>query len=232
MKKQRGWELWNHAGDFMELHKKGIYEKYIKRGIDILCALAAVVGFSWLYLLLMLSGAIMMRGNPFFVQERVGKDEKVFKLIKFRSMDNRRGKDGKLLSDEVRLNAYGRFLRKTSLDEIPEAFNILKGDMSVVGPRPLLVQYLPYYTDAEKHRHDVRPGLTGLAQVNGRNSIGWEDKFRHDVDYVRRISLIGDMRIVFLTVWNTLRKRDIGERGVGILQDFDTYRKNQQKGVR
>lgn len=160
-----------------EMHKPyGPYEKYLKRPIDLLCGLAAVLVFCWLYILLIILGFIFMRGNPFFTQERPGKNGKIFKLIKFRTMDNRRDKNGEYLPDEVRLNKYGRFLRKTSLDEIPEAFNIIKGDMSLIGPRPLLVQYLPLYSEKQKHRHDVRPGLSGYAQVNGRNSISSGNK--------------------------------------------------------
>ena len=186
----------------------GPYEKYAKRPLDFLCALAAVTVFSWLYILLMILGAIFMQGNPFFTQERPGRNEKIFKLIKFRTMDNRKDENGNLLPDEVRLNKYGRFLRKTSLDELPEAFNILKGDMSVVGPRPLLVKYLPRYNEEQKHRHDVRPGLSGLAQVNGRNAISWEEKFAYDVEYTRNITFCGDMKIVFQTVVKAFFKRD------------------------
>lgn len=178
----------------------GPYEKYIKRPLDILCGLAAVVVFWWLYLILIVLGAIFMRGNPFFTQERPGKDGKIFKLIKFRTMDNRRDKEGNLLPDEVRLNKYGQLLRKTSLDELPEAFNIIKGDMSVIGPRPLLVKYLPYYTEEESHRHDVRPGLSGLAQVHGRNCVTWEEKFSWDLKYVQKITFVEDLKIVFETV--------------------------------
>ena len=178
----------------------GSYEKYFKRLLDIVCSLAAIIVFSWLYIILIILGAIFMRGNPFFTQERPGKDEKIFKLIKFRSMDNRKDKNGNLLPDEVRLNKYGQFLRKTSLDELPEAFNILKGDMSIIGPRPLLVSYLPWYTEEEKQRHDVRPGLSGLAQVNGRNSITWEEKFSWDLKYVDRITFLGDVKIILDTV--------------------------------
>lgn len=178
----------------------GPYEKYFKRLVDIVCSLSAIIVFSWLYIILIILGAIFMRGNPFFTQKRPGKDEKIFKLIKFRSMDNRKDKDGNLLPDEVRLNKYGQLLRKTSLDELPEAFNILKGDMSVIGPRPLLVSYLPWYTEEEKHRHDVRPGLSGLAQINGRNSVTWEEKFSWDLKYVSRITFLGDVKIVFDTV--------------------------------
>ena len=178
----------------------GSYEKYFKRLLDIVCSLAAIIVFSWLYIILIILGAIFMRGNPFFTQERPGKDEKIFKLIKFRSMDNRKDKNGNLLPDEVRLNKYGQFLRKTSLDELPEAFNILKGDMSIIGPRPLLVSYLPWYTEEEKQRHDVRPGLSGLAQVNGRNSVTWEEKFSWDFKYVDRITFLGDVKITLDTV--------------------------------
>ncbi len=178
----------------------GSYEKYFKRLLDIVCSLAAIIVFSWLYIILIILGAIFMRGNPFFTQERPGKDEKIFKLIKFRSMDNRKDKNGNLLPDEVRLNKYGQFLRKTSLDELPEAFNILKGDMSIIGPRPLLISYLPWYTEEEKQRHDVRPGLSGLAQVNGRNSVTWEEKFSWDLKYVDRITFLGDVKITLDTV--------------------------------
>lgn len=178
----------------------GPYEKYFKRLLDIVCSLAAIIAFSWLYIILIILGAIFMRGNPFFTQERPGKDEKIFKLIKFRSMNNRKDKNGKLLPDEIRLNKYGQFLRKTSLDELPEAFNILKGDMSIIGPRPLLVSYLPWYTEEEKQRHDVRPGLSGLAQVNGRNSVTWEEKFSWDLKYVDRITFLGDVKIILDTV--------------------------------
>lgn len=192
-----------------QVHKPyGPYEKYFKRPLDLFCGLAAVIVFSWLYLILIILGAIFMGGNPFFTQERPGKDEKIFKLIKFRSMDNRKDKDGNLLPDEVRLNQYGRFLRSTSLDELPEAFNIIKGDMSVVGPRPLLVKYLPRYSEEQKHRHDVRPGLSGLAQVNGRNAISWEEKFRYDVEYTKKITFLGDVKIIFQTIGKALLRRE------------------------
>jgi len=201
----------------------GPYEKYIKRPLDILCGLAAVVVFWWLYLILIVLGAIFMRGNPFFTQERPGKDGKIFKLIKFRTMDNRRDKDGNLLPDEVRLNKYGQLLRKTSLDELPEAFNIIKGDMSVIGPRPLLVKYLPYYTEEESHRHDVRPGLSGLAQVHGRNCVTWEEKFSWDLKYVQKITFVEDLKIVFETV----KKVFVKSEGIVLnaVEDLDAYRK-------
>lgn len=200
----------------------GPYEKYIKRPLDILCGLAAVVVFWWLYLILIVLGVIFMRGNPFFTQERPGKDGKIFKLIKFRTMDNRRDKDGNLLPDEVRLNKYGQLLRKTSLDELPEAFNIIKGDMSVIGPRPLLVQYLPLYSEKQKQRHDVRPGLSGYAQVNGRNSISWTKKFQLDCEYVNKITFLGDLKILFQTVLKAFIKQEgISSATCDTMEDFD-----------
>ena len=207
----------------MNQHKPyGPYEKYFKRPLDLLCGLMAVIVFSWLYLILAILGAIFMRGNPFFTQPRPGKDEQIFKLIKFRSMDNRRGKDGELLPDEVRLNAYGRFLRKTSLDELPEAFNIIKGDMSVIGPRPLLVQYLPLYSEKQRHRHDVRPGLSGYAQVNGRNSMSWTRRFELDCEYVEKITFLGDVKIIFQTVGKAFLKQEgISSETCDTMEDFN-----------
>lgn len=211
----------------------GPYEKYFKRPLDLLCGLLAVAVFWWLYLILIILGAIFMGGNPFFTQERPGKDEKIFKLIKFRSMDNRKDKDGNLLPDEVRLNRYGRFIRKTSLDELPEAFNIIKGDMSVIGPRPLLVKYLPYYSEEERVRHCVRPGLSGLAQVNGRNAISWEEKFAYDVSYVNHITFLLDVSIFCKTILLVLKREGIANDN---MENFDDFRKKQwnssvEKGV-
>jgi len=177
-----------------------MYAKYIKRILDFVLSLCALIVLSPILLMLIILGAIFMGGNPFFTQQRPGKDEKIFKLIKFRTMDNRKDKNGNLLPDDVRLNKYGRILRSTSLDELPELINILKGDMSIIGPRPLVPQYLPYYTDKEKHRHDIRPGLSGLAQVNGRNSLQWEQRFAYDLEYASNISFLGDLKIVFLTI--------------------------------
>ncbi len=207
----------------MEKHKPyGPYEKYFKRPLDLLCGLAAVIVFSWLYAILAILGAIFMRGNPFFTQSRPGKDEKIFKLIKFRTMDNRRDSQGNLLPDEVRLNSYGRFLRKTSLDELPEAFNIIKGDMSVIGPRPLLVQYLPLYSEEQRHRHDVRPGLSGYAQVNGRNSITWTRRFELDCEYVKKITFLGDLKIIGQTVGKAFIKQEgISSETCDTMEDFD-----------
>lgn len=178
----------------------GIYARYIKRPMDFFLSFCGIAVLSPILLVLTIIGAIVMKGNPFFVQERPGKNEKIFKLIKFRTMTCEKDKDGKLLPDNKRLTKYGAFLRSTSLDELPELFNILKGDMSIIGPRPLLPEYLPYYTETERHRHDVRPGLSGLAQINGRNAVTWEEKFSWDLKYVGDITFFGDIRIILLTV--------------------------------
>lgn len=183
--------------------------KYVKRFFDIVSSLLAIIVFSPILLCLIIIGAIQMKGNPFFTQERPGKDEKIFKLIKFRTMTNAKDKDGNLLPDDLRLTKYGRFLRSTSCDELPELFNILKGDMSVIGPRPLLVEYLPYYKENERHRHDVRPGLSGWAQINGRNATPWDERLQLDVDYVEKMSLFFDIKILFLTVYKTIKRSDI-----------------------
>lgn len=188
-----------------------MYTKFLKRAIDFILSLCTMVVLSPLLVILTILGAIFMGGNPFFCQERTGKNEKIFKLIKFRSMDNRKDKDGNLLPDNVRLNKYGRILRSTSLDELPELINILKGEMSIVGPRPLVTIYLPYYTKREHHRHDVRPGLTGLAQVNGRNSISWESKFRYDLEYIKTLSFANDVKIVLKTVKKVFTREGIGQ---------------------
>lgn len=186
-----------------------MYAKYWKRAIDFVLSLMALIALSPVLLVLTVIGSIVMKGNPFFTQLRPGKDEKIFKLVKFRTMTCEKDKDGKLLPDENRLTKYGKVLRTTSLDELPELCNILKGDMSIVGPRPLLVEYLPYYTEEEKHRHDVRPGLTGLAQINGRNAISWEQKLYYDYKYTKKISFINDMKIIFGTVGKVLKRSDI-----------------------
>ena len=191
------------------IHKPyGPYEKYFKRPLDIFCGLAAVIVFGWLYIILIILGAIFMGGNPFYTQERPGKDEKIFKLVKFRSMDNRKDQNGNLLPDEVRLNKYGCLLRKTSLDELPEVFNIIKGDMSVIGPRPLLVQYLPRYNEEQHRRHEVRPGLSGYAQVHGRNAVSWRERFIMDVEYVDHITFLGDLKIIWDSIVVAFVKRD------------------------
>lgn len=199
--------------------------KYIKRILDIISSLLAIIILSPFLGMLTVIGAFEMKGNPFFTQERPGKDEKIFKLVKFRTMTNAKDKDGNLLSDADRLTRYGKFLRNTSLDELPELFNILKGDMSVIGPRPLLVQYLPYYTEEERHRHDVRPGLTGWAQVNGRNNITWEEKFAWDVKYVNEMNLILDIKILFQTVFNVLKRDDVVVDSYEVEPNLDDVRR-------
>lgn len=207
----------------MEKHMpNGPYEKYFKRPLDFICGVVAAILLSWLFLILIIMGIIFMRGNPFFVQERPGKDEKVFRLIKFRTMDNRKDSTGQLLPDEVRLNTYGRFLRQTSLDELPEIFNIIKGDMSIIGPRPLLVQYLPLYSREQQHRHDVRPGLSGYAQINGRNSISWCERFELDYKYVNNITFFWDLKILFKTIEKAFIVRDgISSDSCDTMEDFD-----------
>ena len=211
-----------------------MYAKFFKRLIDFMLSLMALIALSAFLLFLTLIGAIAMKGNPFFVQARPGKKdkdgkEKIFNLIKFRTMSNAKDKDGNLLPDDIRLNKYGKFLRSTSLDELPELINILKGDMSIVGPRPLAVQYLPFYTEEESERHSVRPGLTGLAQVSGRNSLKWEEKFGYDLEYVKNVTLKHDVKIILKTVLTVFKREDIGVRGTETLMDFDTYRKKQME---
>lgn len=206
-----------------------MYPRFFKRLLDICCSLAAITVLSPLLITLTLVGTVKMRGNPFFTQKRPGKNEKIFKLIKFRSMTCEKDAEGKLLPDEKRLTKYGKFLRSTSLDELPELFNILKGDMSVIGPRPLVPQYLPYYTEEEKHRHDVRPGLSGLAQINGRNTLNWEDRFAYDIEYVKNISFRMDVSIVLKTLYKVVKRSDIQVRGTTKMMDFDKYR-IQQRG--
>ena len=188
-----------------------MYAKCIKRVLDFVLSLCAVLVLSPFLLILIVVGAIAMKGNPFFTQLRPGKDEKIFRLIKFRTMTCEKDADGKLLPDVERLTKYGKILRATSLDELPELINILIGDMSIVGPRPLAVVYLPYYTEEEKHRHDVRPGLTGLAQINGRNALSWEDKFRFDIQYVEHITFASDVAIVWKTFLKVFKREGINQ---------------------
>lgn len=187
----------------------GPYEKYFKRVLDVFCGLAALLVFWWLYIIVAALVRIKLGSPVLFKQERPGKNEEIFKLYKFRTMTDARDENGNLFPDEVRLTKFGRALRATSLDELPEVFNILKGEMSLVGPRPLTIQYLPYYSEEERHRHDVRPGLSGLAQVNGRNFIDWEHRLAFDVQYVKKITFIGDLRIILQTALKFIKKEDI-----------------------
>lgn len=186
-----------------------IYSKYIKRLLDILISLTFIVLFSWLYLILVILVRIKLGSPVLFCQERPGYNEKIFKLYKFRTMTDKRDEKGNLLPDSERLTKFGSMLRSTSLDELPEMFNILKGDMSLIGPRPLLVEYLPYYTEEERLRHSVRPGLTGLAQVSGRNYLAWDKRLAKDVEYVNHISFIMDVRIIIKTIMVVFKKEDV-----------------------
>lgn len=197
-----------------------MYAKYFKRILDFCLSLIGLIVLSPIFLILIVLGTIFMRGNPFFCQERPGKDEKIFKLIKFRTMDNRKDKDGNLLPDEVRLNKYGKFLRSTSLDELPELINIVKGDMAIVGPRPLLVRYLDRYNEEQRHRHDVRPGLTGYAQAHGRNALSWEDKFAMDVWYTKNVSFLGDVKILIDTVMIVLNRSGVSSDTSATMEEF------------
>ena len=203
------------------MHKPfGPYEKLIKRPLDIICALLAMIVFCWLYAIVALLVRIKLGSPVLFQQERPGKDEKIFRLYKFRTMTDERDENGELLPDEVRLTRFGRFLRKTSLDELPEAWNILKGDMSIVGPRPLLVEYLPRYSEEQRHRHDVRPGLSGYAQVNGRNAVSWKEKFEMDVWYTRNISFALDVKIVLRTIRATFLREGISSATSETMEKF------------
>lgn len=202
------------------MHKKGFYERYIKRPQDFLCAFVATIVLSPV----MLVTAILIKkklGSPvIFKQERPGLNGKIFKLYKFRSMSDARDENGNLLSDEERLGSFGKKLRSTSLDELPELINILRGDMSVVGPRPLLVRYLPLYNEHQARRHEVRPGFTGYAQVNGRNAISWEEKFNYDVEYVDNVTFLGDWKIIFQTVKTVLCKNGISSETSVTMEEF------------
>lgn len=197
-----------------------MYKIFFKRLIDFFLALIAIIVLFPVLLVLVIVGSIAMRGNPFFTQQRPGKNEKIFRLIKFRSMNNKKDKDGNLLPDEDRLTSYGKFLRSTSLDELPELFNILKGDMAIVGPRPLLVRYLSRYNEEQHHRHDVRPGLTGYAQAHGRNAVSWEEKFAMDVWYTRNLSFATDFKIIFDTIKTVLKHDGISSGTSATMEEF------------
>ena len=203
-----------------------MYRKFIKRLLDILISLAGIVILSPVLLVLWILVRIKLGSPAIFTQQRPGKDGKIFKLCKFRSMTDGHDDEGKLLPDEERLTSFGRKLRATSLDELPEIFNILKGDMSLIGPRPLLVRYLPYYTEEERHRHDVRPGLTGLAQVHGRNALNWEARFAYDLEYVEHCSFWMDVKILFMTVGKVLKHSDTLSGAEQTVEDFDVYRQH------
>ena len=191
-------------------HKaKGPYEKFVKRFLDIICSLIAIILLGWLFIILAILVRVKLGSPVLFKQERPGLNEKIFTLYKFRTMTDEKDENGNLLPDEIRLTKFGRLLRATSLDELPELFNILKGDMSIIGPRPLLVRYLPLYNKEQRHRHDVRPGLSGWAQVNGRNCVRWEEKFRLDVEYANNITFLKDLKIIFMTIKSVVKREGI-----------------------
>ncbi len=210
----------------MKNRKNSFYARYIKRLLDIILSFAGMLVLSPIYLLLAILVKVKLGSPVIFCQERPGKNEKIFKLYKFRSMTDARDANGRLLPDNERLTRFGKILRSTSLDELPELFNILKGEMSIVGPRPLAVQYLPYYNVAERHRHDVRPGLTGLAQVNGRVEIGWEERFAYDTHYVEHLSCILDIQILIMTVQKVFCRENVMVSGRA--ENFDDFRRKQQ----
>lgn len=201
----------------------GPYEKYFKRPIDFFCGLAAIVVFWWLYLIIAILVRVKIGSPVLFTQDRPGKGERIFKLYKFRTMTNQRGEDGELLPDEVRLTKFGKILRATSLDELPEVFNIIKGDMSIIGPRPLIPSYLPYYTTEEKKRHDVRPGLSGLAQINGRSFISWEEIFEYDIQYVKQITFLRDVGILLKTVEKVFKHENVADISEAVKDEQGRY---------
>lgn len=216
----------------MEHRPYGPYERFVKRPLDLVLSVLALVVLSPVLAVTAILVRIKLGSPVLFSQERPGKDEKIFRLYKFRSMTDARDENGALLPDEVRLTDFGKKLRATSLDELPELINIIKGDMAIVGPRPLVVQYLPYYTREERRRHDVRPGLTGWAQVNGRNELQWEERFAYDLEYVNQITFFNDIKIILMTVKRVFRREGIVVRGTGkSLDDFDVYRRRQGERI-
>ena len=197
-----------------------MYSKYLKRLLDIILSLMIIILFWWLILIIAIMVKIFLGSPVIFKQERPGKDEKIFTLYKFRTMTDEKDEDGNLLPDEKRLNKFGKFLRSTSLDELPEILNVLKGEMSFVGPRPLLVEYLELYDEKQKYRHKVRPGLTGLAQINGRNDTTWEARFNHDVEYVKNVTFLNDIKIIFKTIKLVFTRKGINANGSVTMTKF------------
>ena len=212
------------------IHKPyGLYESCVKRPLDFILALVALIVLSPVFFILIIVGTIAVKGNPFFTQKRPGRidrqigQERIFVLIKFRTMSNEKDENGNLLPDEKRLNSYGKFLRSTSLDELPELINILKGDMSIVGPRPQLVRDMVFMTPEQRKRHVVRQGLTGLAQVNGRNNLNWEEKFKYDLEYINKITFVGDLKIILETFRKVFKRDGITEEGMATAEDLGEY---------
>ena len=201
-----------------------MYQKYMKRIVDILCALAAIIVFSWLYIIVAIFVRVKLGSPVIFKQKRPGWNGKIFTLYKFRTMSDEKDENGNLLPDDVRLTTFGKFLRKTSLDELPEAFNILKGDMSVVGPRPQLVRDMVFFSEEQMKRQSVKPGLSGLAQVKGRNGINWEEKINWDLEYIKNITFLNDCKIIFMTIWTAFIKQDgISQEGMDTAEDFGDW---------
>ena len=207
-----------------------MYKRFFKRFLDIVLSLMGLILLSPVFLVVAILVRIKLGSPIIFKQKRPGKNEKIFTLYKFRSMSDKKDENGNLLPDSERLTKFGRVLRATSLDELPELINIIKGDMSLIGPRPLAVCYLPYYNETEKHRHDVRPGLTGLAQISGRNDLNWDERFKIDVEYVNNITFINDLKIFFKTIIKVIKREGVSVRGTGSTIDFDEYRKKQLEG--
>lgn len=200
-----------------------MYANFFKRIIDFILSLLAIIVLSPVLIVLIILGAIKMKGNPFFTQLRPGRNNKIFRLIKFRTMSNEKDKDGNLLPDDIRLNRYGKFLRSTSLDELPELFTILSGKMALIGPRPLLVKDMVFMTDEELKRHTVRPGLSGLAQISGRNAITWKDKYAADLKYIEKITFFGDAKIILLTFIKVFKREGISSEGMDTSLDYGDW---------
>jgi undecaprenyl phosphate N,N'-diacetylbacillosamine 1-phosphate transferase len=209
----------------------GVYAKYIKRPMDFILALIALIVFSPILLIIALLIRISIGSPVLFKQKRPGKNEKIFTLYKFRTMTDERGENGELLPDDERLTKLGSFLRSLSLDELPELINIIKGDLSIVGPRPLLIEYLPLYNDRQRQRHTVRPGLTGLAQANGRNAINWEEKFELDIKYIGNITFFGDVKIILTTVYTVLTRKGISSTNCETMEQFKGNSNNDMDSV-
>lgn len=205
-----------------------MYKRCFKRCMDVILSLLAIIVLLPIYIIVSILVKVKLGSPILFRQKRPGKDEKIFEMYKFRTMTDERDENGELLPDEVRLTKFGRFLRSTSLDELPELFNILKGDMSIIGPRPLLVEYLPRYNEEQRRRHEVRPGLSGLAQANGRNAISWEEKFQYDVEYVDHVTFLGDWKIIFKTIWNVLKRNGISSETSATMEKFMGTEKNME----
>lgn len=212
-------------------HKKRIYEKYIKRILDFILSLIALICLSPILLIVAILVRVKLGSPIIFKQQRPGKDEKIFTLYKFRTMTDEKDENGNLLPDSKRLTKFGKFLRSTSLDELPELINILKGNMAIVGPRPLLVEYLELYNEEQKHRHDVRPGLTGLAQVSGRNSLSWEEKFKEDIQYINKITFLGDVKIILKTVGKVFKREGISQEGNETMERFTGTKKKELEKI-